>query len=787
MVDPISVRRSHSRALLLQWIAGFALVLFELRGLLERDAVLVGRDAFRLYLPLRTFFAEQLKSGHFPTWFPLDGLGTAFVGGVGGPLNPFGALALAMSPAASIRWQIIGEQWAALAGTYLAARQLGASSAGRWLAAIGYAGSGYLISVADNLPYHSSAAVLPWVALAAEVMRVRPSWREGTLLGLALAWSCWSGDLQAGLLQAMFAVILVCASEARGLISRVRALAVAGATCVGLVAPLVGGAWSIATESGRRSGLPLEKALIFSFHPLRIIELLIGPMFAAGTGQESWALPDRLGGYGGTWFAASEFCGTMVVLAACAALVSPGRRRSRLTYGLTLGLSLAVAFGRWGGVYPILHAALPFFAAFRYPEKLMPWGLLALSLLAGLGVETLLSRRAIGVAIVLSVLLLGITAWAEPPRLQSLLSGLSPGAPPLDGDLLEMVALSIRTRALVAVTLLVVFALMMWRAPSAYGWGAVVLAAVQMLWVSQGLPEVADASALEGTPVFVRTIESSSVPPGTRVCSWPAAEYRFKDPDAPPGLSRRLATEFQALLPDQPAEHGLGSAVAYQPGLNQRFVDACLSPPLCGTPCTRRMGARWIIFQPELLRFVRSENTLRPAGELDNPQIFLAEDRGARPLISTPGIHFVPAEDEVAEAMKTSKHEIPEAVMVGSTPDLPPQTGGRTFSRPRPSHIEAELDLTSPSFVVISEQLLAGWSATVDSKPVSIARADIAMGAVPVPAGVHRLELEYTPPGWPWVWIAYALGWAAVLAAFVRSAALVFRRFQPVRAENSLP
>lgn len=48
---------------------------------------------------------------------------------------------------------------------------------------------------------------------------------------------------------------------------------------------------------------------------------------------------------------------------------------------------------------------------------------------------------------------------------------------------------------------------------------------------------------------------------------------------------------------------------------------------------------------------------------------------------------------------------------------------------------------------MLAEPALDGWEATIDGRPVSTARADYLLRAVPVPGGVHRVEMRYTPPG----------------------------------------
>jgi hypothetical protein len=52
-----------------------------------------------------------------------------------------------------------------------------------------------------------------------------------------------------------------------------------------------------------------------------------------------------------------------------------------------------------------------------------------------------------------------------------------------------------------------------------------------------------------------------------------------------------------------------------------------------------------------------------------------------------------------------------------------------------------------PAVLVLAEPFLDGWEAWIDGRPAPIVRADYLLRALPVPAGVHRIEMRYTPKG----------------------------------------
>ncbi|MEC4668973.1 MAG: hypothetical protein VST65_05510, partial [Nitrospirota bacterium] len=75
-------------------VAGLcALVLLFYARLWLPDLVLIKRDAFRFFLPLKRYMVERLAAGELPHWFPYESLGRPFIGvPVTGVFHPFTAL-----------------------------------------------------------------------------------------------------------------------------------------------------------------------------------------------------------------------------------------------------------------------------------------------------------------------------------------------------------------------------------------------------------------------------------------------------------------------------------------------------------------------------------------------------------------------------------------------------------------------------------------------------------------------------------------------------------------------
>ncbi|HEX4458631.1 MAG TPA: YfhO family protein, partial [Polyangia bacterium] len=68
------------------------------------------------------------------------------------------------------------------------------------------------------------------------------------------------------------------------------------------------------------------------------------------------------------------------------------------------------------------------------------------------------------------------------------------------------------------------------------------------------------------------------------------------------------------------------------------------------------------------------------------------------------------------------------------------------------------------SFAVVADSWFPGWTARVDGQRAPIVRANLAMRAVPLPAGEHEVTLVYRPAHLGLGFVMSALGCLATLA-----------------------
>jgi hypothetical protein len=134
----------------------------------------------------------------------------------------------------------------------------------------------------------------------------------------------------------------------------------------------------------------------------------------------------------------------------------------------------------------------------------------------------------------------------------------------------------------------------------------------------------------------------------------------------------------------------------------------------------------------------------------DDPVVWL-QRKNYLPMI-TAGQKPVFAEDDETLQAITAKDFEPQNVVYlpGSEHSLVAVTNSTacnvTKSNFSMNHVEAEVQAQAPSLVVLSQSYYHLWQVSVDGKPASLLRANLAFQAVEVPAGEHHIEWAYRDP-----------------------------------------
>ena len=392
------------------------------------------------FLPWRAFAWDILRSGHLPLWNPLNGMGAPLlanyqsalayppnwllflldsIGGVG-----WGAWAQALLVAAHLAWAGLGMA--------LLARRLGLDELAQTVSGLAFGMSEYLVARSGFLSINAAAAWLPWVILCIqsldsgspvdvqskgshediknrtiwgglragfrvfgrEVRRVR--WLAGCLAMLLLAghaqiawytvllailWATGLGWTKAGEDQELQGTNRSAGDYSKrvqhiGEMWGRLALALVLAAGVAAIQLLPTGEYLL--QSQRSSQLDVDFTLNYSFWPWRFLTLLAPDMFGNPARGDYW-------GYGNYWEDA-VYIGVLPLLMALGAIL----RRKPLAKGLfaLAALSFTLALGKNTPVFPWLYRWAPTFDMFQAPTRFSIWAVFALSLLAGLGVQT---------------------------------------------------------------------------------------------------------------------------------------------------------------------------------------------------------------------------------------------------------------------------------------------------------------------------------------------------------------------------------------------------------------
>jgi hypothetical protein len=349
---------------------------------------LVLRDTQVTHRPLKAFGAAALARGEIPATNPTWGLGQPFAGNPNAlPYYPGNLLYRVLPFEGAFQLHFVLHWLLAYLAMRALARELGLSADGAALAALTYAGSGYLLSA---LSFYNLLAVVAWCPLV--LWGVVRGDRRGTLLGgVACGLMLLGGEpVTAALVVPAMAAAGIARWKWRGGLARCLAVGALGTL---VAAPQVVATARVLPFSQRAlEGVSPALAVAQSLHPARLLELLL-PL--------PWGWPHdfgRLGFWATSVTPFEPYVYSLHVGALGFALALAGAARARLWSALAAaGLALAWALGAAPELLSSLTAGL-----FRYPQKLLLWFTLGAAVAAGFGLEALLERprraRALGIA-----------------------------------------------------------------------------------------------------------------------------------------------------------------------------------------------------------------------------------------------------------------------------------------------------------------------------------------------------------------------------------------------------
>ncbi|HMK72103.1 MAG TPA: hypothetical protein VK454_02125 [Myxococcaceae bacterium] len=772
-------------------VAAAATLLLFWRVALTSD-LLLRRDMLRVVLPLKAFWAERVRAGAWPQWYPYDALGQPFAGMVvSGAFHPANLLFLVLPAAVALKWSALLCFPALALGVWLLLRRLSLSPPACALASVLVSLSGYAVCITNSLPYLQAMAAVPWALWASVRFFDRPGVARGVLAGLLLALVLFAGDTQSFFVACALTLPLALLLPGPGRAGvRLLAWGLLLLAAALVAAPQLAAAAQVMGDA-RTADRPLAEALLWSMHPIRLLEVAVGPLFGTGElGRESAVTDALLGsGMGGLWVESVHF-GALGLLLAGAGLAALPAGRVRRTMGVALAAGLLLVLGKYGGLSAVLYRLLPLWRPFRYPEKLVPYLFLLLAGCAAVGLDRALERpelrrrlrrAALGGVGCLAALALAEASLHAFGRTCQWLAGGALGEEALEALRANLFSACLPS-GLALLGLWLVLSLLerrrslVWLVPL----GAGLVAFLQ----GERLPGAVSPGALD-EPLTVQALRAVQGPPhlgAPRVYSAVSGRRAIPLLLGVPFEDLDTAATTTGLEPVTPALFGVEGSNLYLPAASARAAAVARAPG----------------FVPRLLGALDTAHAAIPADDYlaaggPPERVVGRSPRLKLLLVSLPEVapraalrrpRCVATLDEALRALGDPSVDLRHEAIVECTGRSPPGDreaagdGEVRIVRYLPERVELEVRSERGGALVLADAFYSGWRATVDGRAAQLLPANVAVRALLISGGPHRVELSFRTPGLLPA-AALALLTLAVGAAFAAAGRLRARRGMP--------
>lgn len=763
-IPETSPRAVPARTFLLPALAGvLALTALMFNRVVFAGEWLSSRDTVRVYMPLAKYWADRVRQGEWPEWYPYDSLGQPFIALMfSAAFHPTKLLYLLLPVEHALSVNTLICYPAAAFGTYGCARLWGASREGALFAGISFAFSGYLVGISNNLAYLMAIATMPWAFWAAERFYRAPSAARALVAAGILATICFAGETQTFALCGGGVTLLGAVRGGRPLSARVALSLAITVPALLLSAPQILPALDgLRTREGLN---PLTMAQSFSLHPIRLFEFAFGPVFISENvgfiSEELGAIVDPK--MNSTWVD-SVALGMPALALAAVSVWSARNRRAAVLFAAGAGFILLLAMGRYAPVYALVYRFVPVWNVFRYPEKLAPWFGFIIALAAGVTISRAMADDAFRRRAVIG-LMFGAAVCAVSAGVAGGLNGLNGwhGLLMLAGvaeatwpPLTRWFVLNAGGTALCTCLL----ALALWRLPRRVA-GVVLIAgqAALLLWYGLPLPQTVGLPLVREPSGFTPTLLSMGLGKlgGGRVHGGSSIHAI---PESGLGVQETVAFGmFAQLEPNLPALFGMEATNYYMPAGSARIVR---------TIREGNTGGRWLVDFPALygaeymvLDRAKGAALLRsglfevveeniPWGQL------LVRARHVRPRVFVVSPQCVQDPSSGVQRLQSPGFRTDlEAVVecAGAAPATDPAARPATVGAAELRHysaerVEVDVDAADGSLLVLNDAYYDGWTATLNGSPVTIAPANVAVRGVRLPAGSHRVRFTYRQGG----------------------------------------
>jgi len=661
---------------------------------------------------------RTLQAGELPLWNPLLGMGAPLAANYQSALfYPPHWLYFVLAAAGSLPLMAWGQALLVAAHLGLAGagmlrllRALGADAAGQLVGALAFSLSGYLVARAHFLSINASLAWLPWILLAAYQLAQAPGRRTVLRLAALLALQWLAGHAQMAWYSLLLAGVglLLWAWPTQARWRALGSFVAAGAAALALSAVQLLPTAEYLLQSQRASQVDAALAMTYSLWRWRLLGLLAPGLFGSpATGD--------FAGYGNFWEDAIYIGVLPLLLAALMWRKVQPRRLAWFLLGV-VAVSVLLALGRHTPLFPWLFAHVPSFDMFQGPARFSLWAVLALSLLAGLGVQYW--RKPEGRGLYWSRLAVAGAA--------AVIFGGVVGVLLRAGPRFEIPASFPRAMLWLGLTLLAisVFNLRGWRLPErTRTWLLGLLVVAELLVAGWGLNPGAPLSLYAETPlrgeVQGQLADGRLYMPAEdeRVLKF---EHLFRFDTFYSADPQEVRT---SLLPNTSVLDGMPSANNFDPLLPGRYVE-------------------WI----EALEAADSETRADMLALMNVSVVQHVEPDGS---VRFEGVPALP---------RAQLYACQPPVGLGQ-PAACPLAGQSVIIDSGANRVNIEVGTEQGGWLLLADTYYPGWQATVDGVAVDIQPAYGVFRAVQVPAGTHEIEFLYRP-------LSFAIGLASSLLAW---------------------
>jgi hypothetical protein len=373
--------------------------------LLFTNRILAGLDLFTYFYPYWHLAAKAIKEGRVPLWNPNLFMGSpllansqlSFFYGINWPFLVW------FTPPQAVKISIALHLFVAGFATWLLAKKgLKLSSWASLFSAVSFSAGGFLVAQAEHV---NQLEVMAWLPLL--ILLVNRSLLAASAI---LSLMVFAGHFQAFYISlvavAVYALFSIPADRGRSFLRLLGAILIG----IGLAAVQLIPSLELTSLSIRSHGLTYQDATAFSLRPFLLAYSLLPP---AGFKPEV-----VFGSRAFTEYIAYQ--GILCLLLALAGLLAPKKKWPWAALAL---LGLFLAFGRANPFYRLLYEFIPGFSSFRAPARWMLLYALGLSMLAGIGLDSLrsVSLRPYPLLLGAGLLLLAPSLLLSPPPIKALI------------------------------------------------------------------------------------------------------------------------------------------------------------------------------------------------------------------------------------------------------------------------------------------------------------------------------------------------------------------------------